>query len=76
MLLPHKGRVVWFDASSGEGTIQGDDGAIYYVHYSCIVGARRGFRVNLTAGHQVEFSIYSNLYSKRINQCREIANAA
>lgn|GEM_PF-953524 len=65
-----KGYVHWFDESSGEGIVVGDDDESYYVHYSTIVAkaaqtATKPWR-NLDAGSRVKFQIYENLYSKRV----------
>lgn len=78
MSLPHEGRVQWFDKSSGEGVIVGDDGISYYVHYSTILpeyARGDGIRRDLNAGRRVRFSLYVNLYSARVEQCEEVANA-
>lgn len=71
-----KGQVQWFDKSSGEGVVVGEDGASYYVHYSNIVEKKQQGpttqrpRRNLEAGEKVKFSVYENLYSKRVDSIK------
>jgi cold shock CspA family protein len=74
-----KGLVQWFDKSSGEGVVLGDDGHSYYVHYSTIVSEpkrsptmrRPVARRNLDSGQQVVFQVYENLYSKRVEKIKQ-----
>ncbi len=75
-----KGQVQWFDKSSGEGVVIGEDGESYYVHYSTIVqnSARtqtiktKQSRRNLDSGKSVKFQVYENLYSKRVEKIQQI----
>jgi hypothetical protein len=76
-----KGKVQWFDKSSGEGMVVGDNGEAYYVHYSTIVplekrpqtlSSKPRQRKNLDAGKEVKFTIYENLYSKSIEKVQQI----
>lgn len=76
----HKGRVQWFDKSSGEGVVLGNDGETYHVHYSTIVPnaghtptlqAKNSQRRNLDAGAEVKFQIYENAYSKCVEKVKE-----
>lgn len=75
-----KGRVQWFDKTSGEGVVVGENGESYYVHYSTIVPkslqtkttAKKGGRRNLDSGCDVRFKLYENLYSKRIEKVQQI----
>lgn len=75
-----KGQVQWFDKSSGEGVIVGENGEAYYVHYSTIVPksdhtsttAKSRARRNLDPGSKVKFQIYENLYSKRVEKIQEL----
>lgn len=74
-----KGHVQWFDKSSGEGVVVGDNGESYYVHYSTIVPkssrsttAKPPSRRDLETGSKVKFQIYENLYSKRIDRVEEV----
>jgi cold shock CspA family protein len=70
------GTLVWFDATSGEGCIQVED-RLLYVNYTCISGiAKNGYAYptpsdqvllgNLKAGDKCKVTIYTNLYSERI----------
>ena len=74
-----EGHVQWFDKSSGEGVVVGDDGASYYVHYSTIVPKnaqtktlKSPVRRNLDAGSKVKFQVYENLYSKRVEKIQHV----
>ena len=75
-----KGHVQWFDKSSGEGIVVGEDGTSYYVHYSTIDSksdrtqtiGKQAKRRDLDAGKAVKFQIYENLYSKSIEKIEQI----
>lgn len=79
MTKPLKGRVQWFDETSGEGVVVGDNGKSYYVHYSSIVpkserrttGKTQRRRI-LTSGKEVEFEVYTNIYSERVSKVQEL----
>lgn len=36
-----KGRVLWFDPTSGEGMVQAESGEAYYLHFTCVVGLQK-----------------------------------
>ena len=64
------GEVQWFDDTSGEGMIiDSEDGTPYYVHYSTIVSEKT--HKKLQKGKKVEYRLYENLYSKRVDQIKE-----
>ena len=64
------GKVQWFDENSGEGMIVDlKDGTPYYVHYSTIESSKKDKK--LKKGKEVEFQLYTNLYSKRVDKVRE-----
>lgn len=75
-----RGQVQWFDKSSGEGALLGDDGISYYLHYSTIAPpadrsrtmttGKNTSRKNLDPGEKVQFLVYENLYSKRVEKVR------
>lgn len=74
------GHIVWFDASSGEGEVEGTDGEVYYLNYTCIDGVDKNnyaypndddqSRLRGIAGRAVEFTLYTNLYSSRVDWCQ------
>lgn len=66
-----KGRVQWFDKTSGEGMILDDkEGKSYYVHYSAIVSKQK--RKNLDQGKEVRFQLYENLYTKQVDRVQQV----
>lgn len=66
------GHVQWWDRSSGEGVVVGDNGLSYYCHWSTILHGERGSK-NLTDGARVRFTLYTNLYSSRVEAVEEVA---
>lgn len=50
-----KGKVITF--GQGHGTIEGDDGQLYFVHHAAIVsdGGKPGVVAELAEGSEVEF---------------------
>ncbi|MFK7827270.1 MAG: hypothetical protein AB8G05_24210 [Oligoflexales bacterium] len=74
-----KGKVQWFDKSSGEGMILDEAGESHYVHYSIIVPKTdltettgKRIKKNLVAGKTVKLRFYENLFSKRVDQVKEL----
>lgn len=64
------GKVQWFDEKSGEGMIVDlEDGTPYYVHYSTIVSEET--HKKLKKGKKVEYQLYENIYSKRVDRVKE-----
>jgi hypothetical protein len=70
------GTLVWFDVSSGEGMME-VDGKAMYIHYTTIdgidknkyVGPKDSDRIllsNLKSGDKAKVTVYSNIYSDRI----------
>jgi hypothetical protein len=75
-----RGRIQWFDASSGEGMVESEDGMAYYLNFTCIDGIDRNNWAYPTAadqarlkgihGRPVEFTLYTNLYSSRVDRLK------
>lgn len=74
-----KGKVEWFDETSGEGLlVEESTGKSYYVHYSAIQNENRsktlttGNRRNLKEGATVKFKVYKNYYLEQVEAVREV----
>jgi hypothetical protein len=73
------GTICWFDATSGEGVVRGDDGGDYYLHFSSIAGIdkhnyqwpteRDQGRLRGISGHACTFERYPANYTERADKC-------
>jgi hypothetical protein len=72
--------VLWFDASSGEGVVQTDEGELLYLHYTCLLGWDKNNYLapaaqdlarypNGLAGLRCKVTVYENLYSRQVETC-------
>lgn len=66
----HNGEVSWFDDLAGEGMIRGDNGNLYYVHYSTIESDKT--RKTLSAKTPVQFQIHVGFNYSQVFRVRTI----
>jgi cold shock CspA family protein len=59
--VKHTGKIRWFDSKSGEGMVRGDNGLLYYVHFTAIKGMDKNNYHWPTQSDQVKFSCISGL---------------
>ena len=74
-------KLVWFDATSGEGEVELDDGEALYLHFTCIGGVSKNNwqwpteadqrrMAQLESGTPCQVTVYENLYSRRVEICK------